>query len=209
MAKKNFYAVRKGRKTGIYNSWSECETQVKGYKNAEFAGFSEKKEAEAYLGLESVQAIDDSAVLPSENEIFAYVDGSFNSKKNIFGYGIVLIMPDGTVKELNGTGDDESAASMRNVAGELKGAFIAMQYAVNNRYNALTVFHDYEGIAKWAEHKWKANLVQTRAYVEFCDKIRQKIVLKFVKVDAHTGVLYNEKADILAKKAVGIADGED
>ena len=26
--KKNFYAVRKGRNVGIYNSWDECNKQV-------------------------------------------------------------------------------------------------------------------------------------------------------------------------------------
>lgn len=28
-----YYAVKKGKNTGIFLSWEDCEVQVKGYKN--------------------------------------------------------------------------------------------------------------------------------------------------------------------------------
>ena len=31
-----YYAVANGYKTGIFNTWDECNKQVKGYKNAKF-----------------------------------------------------------------------------------------------------------------------------------------------------------------------------
>jgi hypothetical protein len=34
-----YYAVRKGRRPGIYSTWEECEQQTKGYANAEFKRF--------------------------------------------------------------------------------------------------------------------------------------------------------------------------
>ncbi len=52
MAKKNFYAVVRGRKPGIYTRWSEAggaEEQVKGYPGAIYKGFCLRREAEAYL----------------------------------------------------------------------------------------------------------------------------------------------------------------
>ncbi len=57
MAKKNFYAVRKGKDpvTGedvvdvILTSWDETQKLIKGVKGVEFAGFMTKPEAEAYL----------------------------------------------------------------------------------------------------------------------------------------------------------------
>ncbi|ARK28980.1 ribonuclease H [Halalkalibacter krulwichiae] len=49
MAKKKFYVVWKGRKTGIFNSWAECEAQVKGFTGARFKSFPTKAEAEAAL----------------------------------------------------------------------------------------------------------------------------------------------------------------
>lgn len=49
MPKEKFYVVWKGRKTGIFKSWAECEKQVKGFAGAEFKAFGTLKEAEAAL----------------------------------------------------------------------------------------------------------------------------------------------------------------
>lgn len=49
MAKKSFYAVRRGKCRGIFNSWSECLESVSGYPKAEYKGFVKKEEAKAYL----------------------------------------------------------------------------------------------------------------------------------------------------------------
>ena len=47
MPKEKYYVVWKGRKTGIFTSWAECEKQVKGFVGAEFKAFGLLKEAES------------------------------------------------------------------------------------------------------------------------------------------------------------------
>lgn len=47
--KKRFYVVRKGRKPGIYQKWSDAEKQVKGFSGAEYKGFGFLSDAEEYL----------------------------------------------------------------------------------------------------------------------------------------------------------------
>lgn len=47
MPKEKYYVVWKGRKTGIFTSWAECEKQVKGFAGAEFKAFGTLREAEA------------------------------------------------------------------------------------------------------------------------------------------------------------------
>ena len=47
MAKK-YYAVRAGRKTGIFETWDECRAQTTGFKGASFKSFPTLAEAEAY-----------------------------------------------------------------------------------------------------------------------------------------------------------------
>lgn len=47
MPKQKFYVVWKGRKTGIFTSWAECEVQVKGFNGAEYKAFESLREAEA------------------------------------------------------------------------------------------------------------------------------------------------------------------
>jgi ribonuclease HI len=49
MAKTKFYVVWKGRKTGIFASWPECEAEVKGFVGAQYKSFETRKEAEAGL----------------------------------------------------------------------------------------------------------------------------------------------------------------
>ena len=50
MATKKYYAVKKGKKTGIFKSWEECRASVDGCPGAEYKGFGQLAEAEAYLG---------------------------------------------------------------------------------------------------------------------------------------------------------------
>lgn len=49
MAKKNFYAVRTGKVTGIFQTWDECKASVDGYPGAEYKGFPTKEAAKEYL----------------------------------------------------------------------------------------------------------------------------------------------------------------
>ncbi|KAF9566924.1 ribonuclease H-like protein [Agrocybe pediades] len=44
-----FYAVQRGTTPGVYNSWRECELQVKGFPNARFQKFPTREAAEAFV----------------------------------------------------------------------------------------------------------------------------------------------------------------
>ena len=47
MAKQKYYVVWKGRKTGVFTSWTDCEKQVKGYVGAQYKAFGSEAEADA------------------------------------------------------------------------------------------------------------------------------------------------------------------
>jgi ribonuclease HI len=47
--KPKFYVVWKGRKTGVFSSWSECAAQVQGFTGARFKSFSSRTAAEEAL----------------------------------------------------------------------------------------------------------------------------------------------------------------
>lgn len=44
-----YYAVRNGHKSGVYNNWSDCESQVKGYSGNQYKSFNSRAEANAYM----------------------------------------------------------------------------------------------------------------------------------------------------------------
>jgi ribonuclease HI len=47
---KKYYAVARGRAPGVYETWSECEQQVKGYRGASFKSFEHEDDAWEYVG---------------------------------------------------------------------------------------------------------------------------------------------------------------
>ena len=211
MAKNNYYAVRIGKIPGIYKTWEDCKAQVIGYKGAIYKGFAEKQDAEDFLrgGLSasSTDAASDNdenpQVEPSVSEITAYVDGSFSSGKS-FGCGCIILKDGEIIAEISKAYEDEELATMRNVAGEIKASELAMQYALDNGYTSLSIYHDYQGIASWCLGEWKTNKAGTIAYKQFYDDIKDKLKVHFIKVKGHSGDEYNEIADRLAKKALGI-----
>lgn len=191
-----YYAVKKGRQTGIFSTWEECQAMVSGFKGAQYKSFASMQEAKNYL--------NDETPVFVEGGLIAYVDGSYNQKTREYGYGCVLIDGQQVILKVNGKGSHPDYVSMRNVAGEIAGAHQAICYAIEHQYPMICIYYDYEGIEKWANHIWKANKAGTKAYQDFIHESRQKIDIYFMKVLAHSGDLYNEMADQLAKKAVGI-----
>ena len=190
-----YYAVKVGRVAGIYSSWDECKAQVDGYEGAIFKSFSNIVDAQDYLDSKKVEV--------SLNSPVAYVDGSFNNETNEYSFGVVLLI-DGNEYYFKKSFAEDELSSMRNVAGEIKGAGFIIQYCLNRGIKELTIYHDYEGISKWYQNEWKANLYGTKKYQEFSSEAKDKIDVKFVKVKSHSNDHYNDIADKLAKEALGI-----
>ena len=46
---KKFYAVAKGRKAGIFETWDECKAQVDGFSASRYKSFKTRQEAVAFL----------------------------------------------------------------------------------------------------------------------------------------------------------------
>ena len=44
--KKKYYVVWQGHEPGIYESWTECQRQIKAYPNAKYKAFESRTEAE-------------------------------------------------------------------------------------------------------------------------------------------------------------------
>ena len=53
MAKKNYYAVASGKRTGIFDSWDEARPLVERVRGALHKGFATRDEAEKWLAEQS------------------------------------------------------------------------------------------------------------------------------------------------------------
>ncbi len=200
-----YYAVRKGRETGIYRSWDECKALVSGFAGAEYKSFKTLEEAEAYMGnnADNQMSFEELIATCKDNPdvLVAYVDGSFAEAHGAFSYGMIAFHMGEEIRECESS-SDEDLVSMRNVAGEIMGSQAAMRLALERKCSEVHIFHDYTGISKWCLGEWKTNKNGTRAYKEYYDKVSSELNIIFHKVAGHSGDIYNDEADRLAKSAL-------
>lgn len=220
MAAKKYYAVKKGKVTGVFSTWADCKLSVDGYAGAEYKGFATLSEAKTYLGgageyaevvgkrqvkRETAGMQIDASDLPMPGTLLAYVDGSYDDSIKKYAFGCVFILPDGTIYTEYGNGDNEQSLQLRNVTGEMLGAMFAVRFAMMNGFSGIEIRYDYMGIEKWVTGEWKSKTELTQKYAAAMRKWRREIAISFTKVAAHTNVEYNELADKLAK--TGIVNG--
>ncbi|PLA63373.1 ribonuclease HI [Streptococcus salivarius] len=213
-----YYAVRKGKIPGIYESWGEAETQVKGYSGAEYKSFKTLEEADIFMFQDSVHASVadikiDKLKLQIEQEIenldddtvFAFVDGSYSpntkDKKPKYSYGAILLTK-GAENRLYKSFVDSEGLESRNVSGEIAGAKAAITWAIGQQKQNIKIFYDYEGIEKWAVGEWAAKKAVAKDYVAFIKSSEKHIHIEFQRTPGHSGIKYNEEADALAKAAL-------
>ncbi|MCI9674208.1 MAG: reverse transcriptase-like protein [Lachnospiraceae bacterium] len=262
MAAKKYYAVKKGKVTGIFQSWEECRNAVEGYSGAQYKGFSTFEEAGGYMGnisaghparegeeasaghpvRENEEASaghpvreneEASAGHPAreseeasaghsahgagrhsgdltasrEDELLAYVDGSYDDRIKKYAFGCVFLLPDGRIYTEYGNGNNAQSLQHRNVTGEMLGAMYAVKFAMLNGFRSVELRYDYQGIEKWVTGEWRSKTELTRKYAQSMREWGKSISIRFTKVAAHTNVTYNELADKMAKTGLTLGDG--
>ena len=108
----------------------------------------------------------------------------------------------------SGSGSDSAGVAIRNVAGEMLGSMTAVNWAIENKYPAVEIRYDYEGVEKWVTGVWRAKTPLTSKYAAHMQEAGKKVKISFCKIAAHTGNHYNEEADQLAKSALLKMDEE-
>ena len=219
-----YYAVKIGRNPGIYDNWNDCKENVNGFKGAKFHKFTTYEEAEKFINENEY-----SGNLYSENNNnrdsnisnkiqypCAFVDGSYNIKSKVCGFGVAFKLSENDkIQEFKSICLDENLYSMRNVYGEIQACMEAISYAIYLGLEEINIYYDYYGIEMWANKQWNTKINFIKDYINFVDNCRKgnirmnaiknqtgKMIINFHKVEAHTGVELNELADKLAKEAV-------
>lgn len=221
MPKKKYYAVRVGKVPGIYSAWNECKMQIDGISGAQYKSFSSLKEAEQYIQETTENNIETTTTNSSitdlntqiesrisalrDNEIIAFVDGSYDATGEKSAFGVVIFSCGGNKNILYKSFNKQLGAefiSFRNVSAELEGVKEAICWAIQYGKRKIVIYYDYEGIEKWATGQWKAKKTITKEYVAFIQEKSSVIEIEFVKVPAHTGIEFNEEVDLIAKNAL-------
>ena len=171
--------------------------------NAKGAGVTARKEGKDVV-LNVLKKMDNPEPQPVANyDHVVYTDGSNTSDQASWAFvvmdGDVVIFED---KGLVDTTNYPDVNSMRNVAGECAAAMRAVNWASKHN-KKIRIIYDYKGVEHWALGTWKRKNEYTQAYHGYMSD-HLEVVTGFQHVRGHTGVYGNERADYLAKVAIGV-----
>lgn len=217
-SKKKYYAVKRGRRPGIYTTWfgpRGAHVQVEGFAGARYKGFATRTEAEAFLrngeAAASMRPVaspptrkpDRERTAAPHDRLAIYTDGGALGNPGPGGWGAVILDADPPT-ELSG-----GFRRTTNNRMELTGAIMALRHL--DRPMAVRLHTDsryvVDGITKgWARRWQRQNWMRTRtapalnadlwaALLELTDRHE----VEFVWVPGHAGIAYNERCDALVR----------
>ena len=211
MAKK-FYAVKRGRKTGLFTVWAECAAQVKGFQGAVYKGFMTENEARAWLGGANARteqpraAAEMAAPSAPDADYIIHTDGS--CLRNPGGAGgwaaVIETAATGAVEEKSG-GDPETTNNRMELTAALmalsavpEGARVALYTDSQYLKNAFTKFW----LPAWKKRGWKKAdgepVLNQDLWVQLDAAFAARQV-QFHWVKGHAGNPRNERCDALAR----------
>jgi len=198
-----FYGVRRGRTTGVFDSWDACRKQVYKFPDAEFKAFPTREEAWAFVSppdppLRKVKGPSDVSS-PSTTEI--WVDGSCFPQSDgslRIGWGVLVKQESKEAYRAQGNDIPPEAVVHRNVAGEIFGILKALEWCQEQGIVEVTIYFDYQGLESWATGAWRAKLPFTQLYAQTVKA--SGITIHWIKVKAHSGIPENDIVDQLAKE---------
>ncbi len=221
MAKK-FYAVRQGRKTGLFTAWNECKKQIDGFAGAIYKGFMTESEAQAWLAGDAVPPPaakrpsprsspprgpgnrEEAAPAP-DADFVVYTDGScLRNPDGPEGYAAVILDRSGQVTEISGGAPATTNNRMELTAGieALRrlpdGATV--EFYTDSQYlqNAFTK----RWLASWKRRGWvtaAGTPVKNQTLWQALEAEIGRLVVRFHWVKGHAGNEWNERCDALAR----------
>ena len=210
-----YYVVHKGRKPGIYKTWSECKKQINNFDGAIFKKFNDSSEAGKFLVHGFPNGKKPLSILKKENDdkrnyekietetgddldesekIFIYTDGSCTYVKNNptkAGYGIYI--PEKNIS----IGAPLFNQKLTNNRAELTGIIESIKYLDNDDLEKkICIFTDsqysmyiFNGTGeRYEKNNWKnnGNDVPNIDLIKKILELKRKYNIVLLKVRAHT-----------------------
>ena len=200
-----YYAIKNGRKTGIFTQWSGsngAETQVKSFPKALFKSFTSEADANKWLNEQSSNVTDNNT---KKNIIEIFTDGACSGNPGPGGYA-AIIRKQGK--------DIELYAGFKlttNNRMELMACIAALEYLED--VSDVIVFSDSKYIVdavekgwaqKWKQNNWMRNKRDKAENSDLWGKLlslieTHRVIFKWVR--GHNGHPENERCDFLAVKS--------
>ena len=209
------YIIKKGKiNSKEYKILGKFKNKVEAIK------FIKSIENNNLINLDSVKLnkdIDKRIISLREDEAVIFTDGSYDIsykfKTECYSYGIVIFTKErniGNPIKLNGKLLKPKHLNLRNIYSELKALMIALNYTVKKfpKIKKIYIYHDYIGISKWALKEWRIKRKFIYDYCRYIEKVKKRCELKFIHINSHTSIKYNDLADELCSKVIKKDKGE-
>jgi viroplasmin and RNaseH domain-containing protein len=205
-----FYGVRRGRSTGVFESWEACRQQVFKFPDAEYKAFPTWEEASAFATCTASttknisETSQDSPSAPL-SRVAIWVDGSCFPQGDgsmRIGWGLLVKQDGREVYRAKGNDIPPEAHRHRNVAGEIFGILKSLEWCKAHGITEVTLYFDYQGLESWATGSWRTKLPFTQSYARAVKA--SGITIHWIKIKAHSGNQENEIVDRLAKEGAGL-----
>ena len=198
-----FYGVRRGRTTGVFDTWEACRKQVYKFPGAEYKAFPTREEAFAFASptASTTKKNKKTSNVSSDSPTAIWVDGScFPQSDGSLRIGWGLLVKQDGIEVFRAKGNDipPEAVNHRNVAGEIVAILKALEWCQVQGITEATLYFDYQGLQSWVTGAWRTKLPFTQLYAQTVNA--SGITLHWSKVKAHSGIPENEIVDQLAKE---------
>ena len=235
-AQRMFYAVARGRATGVFGSWPEAERLVSGFAGARFKKFKSQSEAAAFVRGSPVPQTRASSTTkpkrtvykPPRGTVAVYTDGGCRGNQNVdskrdqpAGWGFIAVRDGKVLAERWGPVVIDSghahylgAEKKSNNTGELSGVAEALLWLRDEEGSdgPAALCYDSTYAANITSGAFRAHknvdLAKTCRDLYCSEGTRRKRKLALEHVKGHSGDALNERADALVQRGVaGEASG--
>lgn len=220
------YVVWKGHKTGVFETWEDCQKAVAGYSGAKYKSFPNLEEAKkafnpirppasksSPLKTQAVKTAPKFEVIQRFNfPVQIFTDGSCDPNPGPCASGVVVVKSGEIVESWLGA---YTPAGTNNIA-ELKALEYGLRLASEFVSQGLPVeilsdsAYSLKAVAVWAEG-WKANGWTKKGgelanvdLIKSCHELLSGLgaSVQLTHVEGHAGALGNERADQIAALAL-------
>lgn len=188
-----WYAVRAGRKVGLFDNWPDTQASVRSFRGAQYKSFPSKQEASQWLddaGEKEAKAAPpppipspDSPKPPTHattaSTLHIYTDGSHRKSTREMGYGLYAIDEKGQHYGISQRVENKEMvtsfgftkkdlAVISNPTMELCATAHALRVASRAQVPRpnLVIYADYVGSSKWIVGEWGTEKTYIRRIVE-------------------------------------------
>ena len=189
-----YYGVKRGKQTGIFRTWKECEQQISGFSGALFKKFPSAKEAQEYVAGETKTKSDVSQT----TKPVIYFDGG--CRKEVGGAACYLV--DDNIVYLQ-----KLAAPSTNNQAELHGLWLALNQALKRNWKDVEIRGDSLYAMNTSSGEWKMKNKNNHELVQR----NRDLVAQFSRIDwrhvrGHSKEPGNDVVDQYATHAISYVD---